>query len=164
MKKLIILGALLLPSLIASCGIDPSVPSNLSAQDVDAEIRTATLDQLVERQGLYYEINSETPFMGLLRDVYPNGQKKREGNFVRGVLDGAMTAWYENGQKKYEGNFVNGKEEGLRIHWDKDGNETLSCYKDGDKLNDGPCATAIKTTRSLRTGFDSYSGFTYGQV
>jgi antitoxin component YwqK of YwqJK toxin-antitoxin module len=117
MKKLIILGALLLPSLIASCGIDPSVPSNLSAQDVDAEIRTATLDQLVERQGLYYEINSETPFMGLLRDVYPNGQKKREGNFVRGVLDGGMTAWYENGQKKYEGNFVNGKADGLVTIW-----------------------------------------------
>ena len=117
MKKLIILGALLLPSLIASCGIDPSVPSNLSAQDVDAEIRTATLDQMVERQGLYYEINSETPFMGLLRDVYPNGQKKREGNFVRGVLDGGMTAWYENGQKKYEGNFVNGKADGLVTIW-----------------------------------------------
>ncbi len=117
MKKLIILGALLLPSLIASCGIDPSVPSNLSAQDVDAEIRTATLDQMVERQGVYYEINSETPFMGLLRDVYPNGQKKREGNFVRGVLDGGMTAWYENGQKKYEGNFVNGKADGLVTIW-----------------------------------------------
>ncbi len=163
MKKLIILGALLLPILVASCGFDPSVPTNSSAQDVDAKIRTTTLDQLVERQDLYYEINSETPFTGLLRDVYPNGQKKRDGNFVHGVLDGGMTAWYENGQKKYEGNFVNGKEEGLRIQWDKDGNETLSCYKDGDKLNDGPCATAIKT-RSLRTGFDSDSGFTYGQV
>ncbi len=117
MKKLIILGALLFPSLIASCGIDPSVSTNLSAQDVDAEIRTATLDQLVERQGLYYEINSETPFTGLLRDVYPNGQKKREGNLVRGVLDGGMTAWYENGQKKYEGNFVNGKADGLVTTW-----------------------------------------------
>jgi hypothetical protein len=125
MKKLIILGALLLPSLIASCGIDPSVPSNLSAQDVDAEIRTATLDQLVERQGLYYEINSETPFMGLLRDVYPNGQKKREGNFVRGVLDGGMTAWYENGQKKYEGNFVNGKADGLVTIWYDNGQKNL---------------------------------------
>ena len=42
-------------------------------------------------------------------EYWSNGQKRIEGTYKDGELDGLSTLWYENGQKKFEGTFKNGK-------------------------------------------------------
>ncbi len=110
MKKLIILATLLLPLISL-------------AQDVDAGAGTAIRSDQAERRedGLTYEINAETPYTGLVKGVYPNGQKWSEANFVKGKLEGLYTEWWENGQKQAETNIVDGKKEGLETAWWKTG-------------------------------------------
>ena len=40
-------------------------------------------DQLVERQGIYYEINSQTPFSGRVVAYHDNGQLNFKNNLQR---------------------------------------------------------------------------------
>ena len=41
-------------------------------------------DQLVERQGITYEVNSQTPFSGSVVEHYDNGQVEfRRKNFIK---------------------------------------------------------------------------------
>jgi len=60
---------------------------------------TATVDfrELEKRDGLFYQIDSDTPYSG------------------------KAIQRYENGKKKIEGSFRNGKEVGIWILWDQDG-------------------------------------------
>ena len=50
-----------------------------------------------------------------------NGQKKDEGTFKDGELNGKVTRWYENGQKEEESTWKDG---GMIEYkkWDEDGN------------------------------------------
>lgn len=41
---------------------------------------------LQNRNGVYYEINSQKGFTGLAKDYYDNGQLKSEGSFKTGEL------------------------------------------------------------------------------
>jgi hypothetical protein len=76
---------------------------------------------------------------------YPNGQREREGAFVKGELDGPWTAWWSNGNLRYaytlsaghpvgparfyhengrlrsEGRFADGRKVGLWRRWRSDG-------------------------------------------
>ena len=76
---------------------------------------------------------------------YPNGQREREGAFVKGELDGPWTAWWPNGNLRYayrlaagravgparfyhengrlrsEGSFVDGRKVGIWRRWRSDG-------------------------------------------
>jgi antitoxin component YwqK of YwqJK toxin-antitoxin module len=69
------------------------------------------VSSLQERNGVYYEINSEKGFTGNLIKKYPNGQKMSESNYKDGKLEGLVTAWDENGQKESEMIFKNGEKE-----------------------------------------------------
>jgi antitoxin component YwqK of YwqJK toxin-antitoxin module len=63
---------------------------------------------------------------------YENGQKKAEGTFKDGKLEGPYTSWYENGQKKAEANYKDGKLEGLVTLWYESGKKkSESTYNDG---------------------------------
>jgi len=93
MKKL----TLLIAMLIAIGGCTKEVPS----------------DQLVERGGLVYEVNSQTPFTGSVLGYYENGQLKEKGNIKDGKLDGLVERYYENGQLKEKGNIKDGMRDGL---------------------------------------------------
>ena len=42
-------------------------------------------DQLVERQGITYEINSQTPFTGSSVTYHENGQLKKRVDYKKGV-------------------------------------------------------------------------------
>ena len=59
-----------------------------------------TVDELklVERDGLAYEGDSETPFTGVSVEKYENGQKAMEWPYKdRELYGGPWTRWYENG-------------------------------------------------------------------
>ena len=53
---------------------------------------------LLERQGLAYQVNSDTPFTGL------------------------VVSYYDNGQYEYKKNYKDGKEHGPVQRFDEDGN------------------------------------------
>ena len=78
--------------------------------------------KFVERDGLWYEGDSETPFTGAERGGYPNGQKMYEHNYKDGWPEGLSTSWHKNGQKKREATFKYGKRVSV-TRWDKEGNE-----------------------------------------
>jgi antitoxin component YwqK of YwqJK toxin-antitoxin module len=81
MKKLILIGALLLP-LFSSAQNDE--PENQVA---------ATSDQLVE-QSSPGDLKPKSSYTGAAQEFYSGGQKRLEANFVNGRLHGVMVAWY----------------------------------------------------------------------
>jgi len=95
--------------------------------------KTIDFEKLQERNGVYYEVNSDKPFTGKVSSKYDNGQKEREGNTREGKEDGLWTWWYENGQKEKEGNTKEGKEDGLWTYWNENGNVTKTeTYSNGE--------------------------------
>jgi antitoxin component YwqK of YwqJK toxin-antitoxin module len=70
--------------------------------------KTIDVDKLVERGGLYYEINSDKPFSGETVEYYENGQKSGEETYKDGNLR-KETWWFENGQKGSELTFKDGE-------------------------------------------------------
>ena len=78
-------------------------------------------EQLQDRQGIGYEVNSTEPFTGTVISRYENGQKKSEGNFVAGKPEGIDSRWYEGGQKKLQARWAAGQLEGIATKWNENG-------------------------------------------
>ena len=88
--------------------------------------------KLVNRDGLMYEGDSETPFTGVVVAKHENGQKKEEATWKDGKLEGLRTVFHENGQKKIEQTWKDGKAEGLQTIWHENGQKGLEgTWKDG---------------------------------
>jgi antitoxin component YwqK of YwqJK toxin-antitoxin module len=99
-------------------------------------------DDLVKRDGLYYEKFTDVPFTGnsigkyqgkiskgklegeWLR-YYWNGQLQEKRNYKKGKWEGEQLEYYDNGQLKSKGNFKDDKREGVS-----------SKYYDNGQLND----------------------------
>ena len=78
------------------------------------------LNSLLERGGLFYEINSEKPFSGSVFDKYESGQYELKGSLKKGEWDDLTTEYYENGQKRKEKIYKKGKVISKK-EWKKDG-------------------------------------------
>jgi hypothetical protein len=79
--------------------------------------KTITSEQLQERNGLKYEVNSQTPFTGKVIDYYENKTKKsedlyKEGHFVEGK------SWNEKSQLLTETHSSNDQIETKKVWWD----------------------------------------------
>ena len=72
MKRL--LGLLLVMGMVG-CGGGDTSPKSSQAKSDEPPVQTVDLSRTVERGGLRYEVNSETPFTGVAVDKYENGQK-----------------------------------------------------------------------------------------
>jgi len=72
--------------------------------------KEAPLNQLVERNGLNYEINSQTPFTGSAVFYHDNGQLYYKSNWKDGNQDGLWETYYRNGQLQFKTNYKNGEE------------------------------------------------------
>ena len=70
-------------------------------------------DQLVERDGVYYEVNSQTGFTGTSISYYENGQLWEKITYTNGEVDGSIESYYENGQLHLKGTYKNGGLDGL---------------------------------------------------
>lgn len=105
------------------------------------EIKPVSIDDLQNRHGILYSINSEEPYNGPLKApsksdsfVYEgfikdglfngttsklnlNGIKILETTTREGKLDGLESEWYKNGKKKSETNFLAGEKHGLETWW-----------------------------------------------
>ena len=91
------------------------------------------LDQLVERNGITYEINSQTPFTGSFVNYHENGQLESKRNWKDGNPDGLWETYHENYRLESKVNWKEGKEEGLWEYYDEEGNLTKTeKWKDGE--------------------------------
>ena len=98
--------------------------------------KTVDASKTVDRDGLVYEANSETPFTGIEVHKYENGQKKAELSYKDGKLGGPFTQWHENGQKKGKGAFKDNEPEGLWTEWYENGQTQVEAtYKDGELVS-----------------------------
>ena len=87
------------------------------------------VSELLENNGRMYEPGHEEPYTGKYVIYFESGQKRYEGNFLNGKMDGKQIKWHENGQKSYEANFKYGKQEGPYIFWYE--NRMFSTYSTG---------------------------------
>ena len=93
-------------------------------------------DQLVERGGVYYEINSSTPFSGTTLWYHNNGQLRQEANYKDGKPDGLVTVYFENGQLRYKTEFTDGELDGLYEVYTMNGQLVdKRTYKDGVEIS-----------------------------
>ena len=58
---------------------------------------------------------------GMWEAFYPDSTLWSKGNYTHGLADGSRTVWYPNGQKRFEGEYLKGKEVGLWKFWDEQG-------------------------------------------
>ena len=113
MKKLLTILCLV---LLVSCSPPPEVPSN----------------QLVERQGVTYEVDSTTPFTGISVRYYEGNYLEYRKNYKDGKEDGPYESYHENSELWMRGNFKDGKYDGLWEYFDDERNLTKTeNYKDG---------------------------------
>ena len=91
-KTLLIITALM---LIVGCGSD---------------FIKLDINNLIDRGGLMYAPNDDEPFTGSVFDFYDNGQRKFDGRYRKGLMNGKWTYYHENGQKRTEANYKDGEE------------------------------------------------------
>ena len=100
----------------------PSPPEKPQAKVDEPPVQAVDAPKLVQRDGLWYEGDSETPFTGVAVEKHENGQKHYEATFKDGKYDGLSTSWYENGKKEWETTYKDGKAVS-ETKWDEEGNE-----------------------------------------
>ena len=125
------------------------------------------MDDLVERNGLYYKQFTDVPFTGNITGdeqvsfkngkregawvrYFDNGQLSDKGNFKNGKIEGAMVSYHKNGQLSGKGNFKNGKAEGVWVGYYKDGTvrkKWTGTFKNGEKISDWVGNKLIKGQR-----------------
>ena len=110
-----------------------------------------TFDNLVERDGLYYEKFTDVPFSGKVTGLgngsikngkregewvgyWDDGQLLYKGNYKNGKEEGEYVRYYSNGQLDFKGNHKNGKREGEWIlYWNNGQLYSKRNYKNGKK-------------------------------
>ena len=71
-------------------------------------------NDLVERDGLYYEKFTDTPFTG-------NVSGTEQGSLRKGMREGEWDRYNDNGQLEKKGTFKNGKLEGEMVGYHENG-------------------------------------------
>ena len=74
-----------------------------------------TMDDLVERGGIYVQKFTGEPFTGEVKERTVNGK------FKNGREDGPWVMYWNNGQVYFKGNFRNGEEDGFWISYYENG-------------------------------------------
>ena len=89
-----------------------------------------TLDDLVERNGLYYQKFTDVPFDGKV-----TGQI--QGSFSDGEREGSWVGYWDNGQLSLKETYKNGKLDGSWVWYHEDGQlSRKGTYKNGKKISD----------------------------
>ena len=115
------------------------------------------MDDLVERDGLFYKKFTDALFtgeidegsaQGSLRNGKPegpwviyhdNGQLQAKGDYKNGKPDGPWVYYHDNGQLQAKGDIKNLEREGPWVFYSEDGtvdNALTGTYKNGEKISD----------------------------
>jgi uncharacterized protein len=99
--------------------------------------------ELVVRNDIHYQINSDKPFTGSVTSYHENGQKKNLGTYKKGLKDGLSEESSPNGQLLSSVNYFMGGKEGVENTYDENGNlRFVNNYK--SSLLDGLRETYFK--------------------
>ena len=99
-----------------------------------SEEKIISADKIQVRDGIVYEVNSESPFSGKVIKKYGNGHNKKVTNYQNGVKNGLETMWYKNGQIKEETKYKESKRNGLAVKWYENGQRMEEVnYANGNK-------------------------------
>ena len=91
-------------------------------------------ENLVVRQGVHYEVNSQTPFTGVSVEYHENGQLNNRTSYKDGKKDGLVEDYYENGKLNNRTSYKDGKKDGLVEDYYENGQlNNRTSYKDGKK-------------------------------
>ena len=83
-------------------------------------------DELVKREGLYYQRFTDVPYTGKVFG-------KNQGSFKNGEYDGAWVSYYKDGQLDYKGNYKNGEKDGAWVSYHNNGQlSSKGNYKNGE--------------------------------
>ena len=86
-----------------------------------------TMDDLVEREDIYYKKFSDVPFTG-------NVEGKKQGSFEDGLEEGLWSSYWNNGQLTSQGNYKGRLMEGPWIaYWRNDQMRDKGNRKDGKR-------------------------------
>ena len=116
--------------------------------------KSETIDDLVEREALFYLKFTDTPFTGELEglqqgrisegkkqgswlEFWITGQLKSKGEYIDGKKTGPWLLFYTNGQLMSKGNYLEDMEDGDWLYYFRNGNinqKSSGSYKDGKKL------------------------------
>jgi hypothetical protein len=99
-------------------------------------------DNLLERNGIKYEINSQTPFAGVATVYYESGQLEFKDTYKGGKRNGIYESYYENGQLDHKTTYKDGKLNGLWEGYTENGQEygfSPVCYKNHEKVDISKC-------------------------
>jgi antitoxin component YwqK of YwqJK toxin-antitoxin module len=95
---------------------------------------TITEDEI--RPDIFYTDKSSRPFTGKCRVVFNNAsQVKEEFTYKQGILHGPTTSWYKNGQVRRKGYYLHGMISGKWEFWDEQGKKTVEACYENDALN-----------------------------
>ena len=83
--------------------------------------KTVDKSRTVEREGLTYEVNSQTPFTGYTVTKFRNGQMNFKIQYKNGKENGSWVWYHSNGQVNRKGIKKDGKPEGLWLYYHKNG-------------------------------------------
>ena len=97
-------------------------------------IKEVPFAKLVDRGGIYYEVNSQIPFTGAAVSYHINGQLQSKGDFKDGKRDGLFERYHANGQLKSKRSYKDGEKDGLREFYADDGKKYSLCYKTGKQV------------------------------
>ncbi len=90
---------------------------------------------LVERDGLWYELDSEEPYTGTMAVYWPGGEKKAEAELVDGKVHGRLTEWYPDGQEASRSEYRDGQLHGEAVAWYEDGRKLAEVeFIDGEEV------------------------------
>ena len=99
-------------------------------------------EKLVERNGIKYEINSQTPFTGFSTVYYENGQLEKKVTYKDGERNGIIEFYRENGQLFSKGNYKDGERNGLFEEYTSNGRErdfSPMCFQNGEEVDISIC-------------------------
>ena len=99
-------------------------------------------DNLLERNGIKYEINSQTPFAGVATVYYESGQLEFKDTYKGGKRNGIYEEYYENGQLDHKTTYKDGKLNGLWEGYTENGQEygfSPVCHKNHEKVDISKC-------------------------
>ena len=86
------------------------------------------MDDLVERDGLYYKKFTDVPFTGKITG-------KTQGLFKNGRKHGLWVGYHDNGQLGYKGTYKNGKLDGPWVYYHDDRQlKYKATFKNGVKV------------------------------
>ena len=89
--------------------------------------KTINSDDLVKKEGLYYEKSIDVPFTG-------NVTGQQQGKISKGKREGEWIWFYENGLFRYKWNYKYGKEEGeWKMYYESGELWKKGNYKEGNK-------------------------------